>query len=125
MVLDFIRPTSKTTFEINDGPGLKLLTHLCVGFSLLTKNIIKHKFQGTMNPLCPCSLEADKGFVIKVVRVVLFGSKDFTRDASLSIINPLMNNVLKWLDTLQKSCSKCCKIFKVCLTILAHYALKV
>ena len=77
-----------------------------------------------MNPLCPCSLEADKGFVIKVVRVVLFGSKDFTRDASLSIINPLMNNVLKWLDTLQKSCSKCCKIFKVCLTILRHYALK-
>ena len=38
--------------------------------------------------------------------------------------NPLMHNVPKWLDTLQKSCSKCCKIFKVYLTILGHYALK-
>ena len=39
--------------------------------------------------------------------------------------NHLKHNVPKWSDTLQKSCSKCCKIFKVCLTILAHYALKV
>ena len=35
--------------------------------------------------------------------------------------NHLMHNVPKWSDTLQKSCSK---IFKVCLTILGHYALK-
>ena len=40
------------------------------------------------------------------------------------IVNPLMHNVPKWPDTLQKSCSKCFKIFKVCLTILEHYALK-
>ena len=40
-------------------------------------------------------------------------------------VNPLMHNVPKWSDTLHKSCSKCCKIFKVCLTILVHYALKV
>ena len=39
-------------------------------------------------------------------------------------LNPLMHNVPKWSDTLQKSCSKCCKIFKVRLTILEHYALK-
>ena len=40
------------------------------------------------------------------------------------LFNPLMHNVPKWSDTLQKSCSKCCKLFKVCLTILGHYALK-
>ena len=40
------------------------------------------------------------------------------------IFNPLMHNVPKWSDTLQKSCSKCCKIFRVYLTILGHYALK-
>ena len=34
-------------------------------------------------------------------------------------LNPLMHNVPKWSDILQKSCS-----FKVCLTILGHYALK-
>ena len=38
--------------------------------------------------------------------------------------NPLMHNVPKWSDRLLKSCSICCKIFKVCLTILGHYALK-
>ena len=40
-------------------------------------------------------------------------------------VNPLIHNVRKWSDTLQKSCSICCKIFKVCLTIFEHYALKV
>ena len=35
-----------------------------------------------------------------------------------------MHNVLKWTGTLQKSCKECCKIFKVCLTILGRYALK-
>ena len=38
-------------------------------------------------------------------------------------INPLMHNVPKWSDTLKKTCGKCCKIFKVCLTILGRYAL--
>ena len=34
-----------------------------------------------------------------------------------------MHNGPKWSDTLSKSCSICCKIFKVCLTILGHYPL--
>ena len=28
-------------------------------------------------------------------------------------LNPLLHNVVKWSDTLSKSCSKSCKIFKV------------
>ena len=42
------------------------------------------------------------------------------------VFNSLMHNVSKWSDTLYKSAksAKCCKIFKVCLTILRHYALK-
>ena len=42
---------------------------------------------------------------------------------TLESVKSLMLNVPKWSDTLQKSCSKCCKIFKVCLTILGHYIL--
>ena len=38
-------------------------------------------------------------------------------------VNPLMHNVPKWSDILLKSCSKYCKILKVCLNILGHYAL--
>ena len=36
----------------------------------------------------------------------------------------LMHNVPIWPDTLKRSCSICCKISKVCLTILGLYALK-
>ena len=36
-----------------------------------------------------------------------------------------MHNVPNWSGTLKKSCSKYCKIFKVCLKILGHYALMV
>ena len=35
-----------------------------------------------------------------------------------------MHNIPKWSDTLLKSYCICCKIFKVCQTILGHYALK-
>ena len=35
-----------------------------------------------------------------------------------------MENVPNWADTILKICSKCCKNFKVRLTILEHYALK-
>ena len=38
--------------------------------------------------------------------------------------NPLLGNVAKWSDTLKKSCSKYCKIFKVCLTILQYCQVK-
>ena len=40
------------------------------------------------------------------------------------ILKPLMHNIPKLLVTLKKSCNNCCKIFKVCLTILRCYALK-
>ena len=43
-------------------------------------------------------------------------------------VNPLIHNIPKWSDTLwsdtPKWPGKCCKINKVCLTILRHYALK-
>ena len=35
-----------------------------------------------------------------------------------------MYNIPEWSDTLEKSCSICCKIFNVCLTILEGHALK-
>ena len=56
--------------------------------------------------------------IIKYIRCKLFVQTLFHR------VNPSMHNVPKWLDKLQKSCIKCGKIFKVCLTILGHYALK-
>ena len=65
------------------------------GFNHLREHIFKHNFQDTMNTLCLCSLEAKgtyhfsmrcQNFLINVVRVLLFGSKSFTRDVNLSVI---------------------------------------
>ena len=42
-----------------------------------------------------------------------------------SNFNPLMHNAPNWSDTLWKFCSICCKIFKVCLTILDIMHLRV
>ena len=35
------------------------------------------------------------------------------------MFNPLLRRVVKWSDG-QQMISKCCKIFKICLTILRH-----
>ena len=51
-------------------------------------------------------------------RTVLLLENDFT-------FNPLMHNVPTWSDILYKPCDICSKIFKVCLTILGRYSLKV
>ena len=62
-LLDFIRPTANSTFGTNDASGLKLLTRLRVGFSNLREHKFKHSFQDTLNPLCPCYLEAKDTFL--------------------------------------------------------------
>ena len=57
-LLDFIRPTTNSTFGTNDVCVLKLLTRRRVGFSNLREHKFKHNFQDTLISFCPCSLEA-------------------------------------------------------------------
>ena len=59
VLLDFSRPTANSTLGTNDVSGLKLLTRLRVGFSNLREHKFKHNFQDALNPLRPCSLEAE------------------------------------------------------------------
>ena len=61
-----------------------------------------------------------------LVQPTLFLLKDLHLVVHLALLlfNPFMHNVPKWSDALLKSCSICCKIFKMCLTILGQYALK-
>ena len=61
-LLDFIRPTANSTFGNNGVSGLKLLTRLFVGFSHLRKHKFKYNFQDTLNPLYPCSIEAEDSY---------------------------------------------------------------
>ena len=58
-LLDYIQPTANSTFGTNYVSGLKFLTRLRVGFSHLKEHKFKHKFQDTLNPLWPRSLEAE------------------------------------------------------------------
>ena len=45
-------------------------------------------------------------------------------ETAIHEFKPLLRSAVKWSDTLQKSCCKCCKISKVCLTTLRHCEIK-
>ena len=58
ILLRFIRPVQRKTFNINDSVGVKLLTRLRLGFSHFRQYKFRHGFRDILNPLCPCSIEA-------------------------------------------------------------------
>ena len=58
IVLKFIRPAQRKTFNINDSVGVKLLTRLRLGSRHLREHKFRHGFGDILNPLCPCSIEA-------------------------------------------------------------------
>ena len=58
-LLKFTRPVQRKTFNINGSVGVKLLTRLRLGFSHLREHKFRHGFRDILNPLCPCSVEAE------------------------------------------------------------------
>ena len=58
-LLEFIWPVQRKTFSINDSIGVKFLTRLRLGFSHLREHKFRHRFRYILNPLCPCSIEAE------------------------------------------------------------------
>ena len=61
-LLDFIWQTANRFFRTDDVCGLKVLTRLTVGFSHLREHIFKHNFQDTLDPWCPCFIEAEDSY---------------------------------------------------------------
>ena len=59
ILLKFIRPTQRKTFNVNDSVRTKLLTRLKLGFSHFREHKFRHDFRDILNPLCPCSIEAE------------------------------------------------------------------
>ena len=55
-LLKFIRPAQRKTFNINDSVGIKLLTRLRLD---LRERKSRLYFRDILNPLCPCSIEAE------------------------------------------------------------------
>ena len=53
-ILNFIRPSPNSVFDIHNPKGIKLITRLRLGLSHLREHKFKHSFQDTLNPLCNC-----------------------------------------------------------------------
>ena len=58
-LLNFIRPSEKSIFNIYDPQCSKLLNRLRLGFSHLHEHKFRHNFADTVNPLCSCALETE------------------------------------------------------------------
>ena len=59
MLLNFIRPSANSIFNIHNPLGIKLLTRLCLGLSHVHERKFRHCFQDTLNPLCECSKDIE------------------------------------------------------------------
>ena len=58
-ILSFIRLKENSVFTIPDTKGLKLLTRLRLNFSYLNKHKFRRGFNGTVDPMCKCSLKTE------------------------------------------------------------------
>ena len=58
-LLNFIKPSEKSIFNIYDPQGSKLLNRLRLGFSHLREHKFRHNFADTVNSLCSCALAAE------------------------------------------------------------------
>ena len=58
-ILSFIRLKANSVFNCNSSKGLKFVTRLRLGLSHLREHKFKHSFQGSINPLCSCSLDVE------------------------------------------------------------------
>ena len=58
-ILNFIRPSPNSIFDICNPKGIKLITRLRLGLSHLREHKFKHSFQDTLNPLCKCGQDME------------------------------------------------------------------
>ena len=54
-----MRPCANSIFDIHNPLGIKLLTRLRLGHSLLHEHKFRHCFQDTLNPLCECAKDIE------------------------------------------------------------------
>ena len=58
-ILNFIRPSPDSFFDIHNPKGIKPTTRLRLGLSDLREYKLKHSFQDTINPLCYCGQDIE------------------------------------------------------------------
>ena len=58
-ILNFIRPSLNSAFDIRNPKGIKLITRLRLGLSHLREHKFKHSFQDTLNSLFNCGQDIE------------------------------------------------------------------
>ena len=58
-LLNFMRPSASSIFDIHNPLGIKFLTRLRLGLSHLHEHKFRHCFQDTLNPLCECDKDIE------------------------------------------------------------------
>ena len=54
-IMKFTRPSSNSIFSCHSPNGIKLITRLRMGVSLLLDHKFRHKFQDALNAICSCA----------------------------------------------------------------------
>ena len=115
-ILKFIRPAPNSIFQRHNPDGIKYLTGLWVKF--------KHSFQDTDNPLCTCSLEAEKTnhFILhcpirsikssildqndnNIVKTLLYGLDSISEKQNTGILNATMEFLI-YSNRFRNSCDR-------------------
>ena len=92
-ILNDIRPSENSLFNIHRPNGVKLLTRLRLGFSHLREHKFRHNFEDTLNPLCSCSIEPETTSHY----FLHCHNYDAIRATLINELNPI-NNTLHLLD---------------------------
>ena len=68
-ILNFIRLSPNSFFDIQNPKGIKPFTRLRLGLSHLRKHKLKHSFQDAINPLCNCgqNIESATNFFLHFI----------------------------------------------------------
>ena len=59
ITLKFIRPFPSNVFNCNNYEGIRFITRLHIGMSLLYEHKFKHNFQNCVNLVCSCGLDIE------------------------------------------------------------------
>ena len=95
IMLKFIRPSPKNSFNCYDLKWVNLLTRLRLGLSHLRDHKLKYSFQDSLNPICNCGTDA-----VTIIHYLLHFP--LFSDESLILIDNIRNmdnNILNLIDS--------------------------
>ena len=96
-ILNFVRPTASSGFEVHDIKGIKLLTRLRLDFNHLNEHKFQHNFNDTINPTCSSGKEpeATLHYLLRCDLCLIYRLELFN-DVKNSLEEKLFENFTLW-----------------------------